>query len=386
VSPVRNTLYRAIRDAARVHGLSDAVARTAEALIDFIPTAAREPISPVQVQRLADARGCDPRTIRNHIARLLALGLVADRRRDGGGRALVRDSAGAITGIYGVSFAPLARDAGDLAARAADLAEQANAKARLRCEISVIRRRLKRLLAHLAPGALHAAFAEAPRRFAELDLDGLSRLWHAMADLCALAEDQLAERRVEAVAQAATQPVENTCCSGESSDRSENSDRPLHITTDTTDDFCNRTAIKPAKKLKTGAAVGAPSSLRPAAAETGLEHVTLAMALDAAPEDWRCELSRAGGDPCWGALVAIAHARCVLLGINADAWHCAVSVLGRAGAAIVVMIADANHIGRGGAVRSAGGWVRAVTRRAELGEANLCRSVFGLLAKGGKLQ
>jgi replication initiation protein RepC len=374
--PLRNALYRALRDAARVHGLSDAVTRTAEALIDFIPSAAREPVSPVQVQRLADERGCDARTIRNHIARLLALGLVADRRRDGGGRALVRDSKGAITALYGVSFAPLARDAAQLAIKAEEIAQTATVKARLRCEISVMRRNIRRLLSQLPPSELHEGFAAGPRRFAELDLPTLTRLWHTMADLRIAVEDAVAERRVEA--------VEHPSSFVEESDRSENSDRPLHITTDPTDPFRNRSPIKNAMKLKQGGQDGAPLLTSAAVTESGLEHVTVEMAVQAAPDDWRAEMAAAGGVG-WSSFVAVAHNRCALLGVNADAWHCAVSVLGRSGAAIMVMIADANHVDRGGAVRSAGGWVRAVTRRAQAGEAQLCRSVFGLLARKGTL-
>lgn len=367
-APLRTGLYRALRDAARVYGLSDAVTKTAEALIDFIPSAAREPISPVQVQRLADERGCDARTIRNHIARLLALGLAADRRRDGGGRALIRDSGGAVTALYGVSFAPLAQNAPALAAKAAALAEEVNAKARMRCEISVIRRSVRRALARLAPCELHEAFAAGPRRFAEMDMAALTRLWHAMADLQMAAEDRLQEQVLGT--------VDQPCKTGEESDRSENSCRPLHITTDQTDLSCNRFPIKNAGETKQGGA----AALNTALARTGLEHVTIEMAVAAAPADWRREIIAHGG-ASWGALIAVAHGRCALLGINPDAWHCAVSVLGRAGAAIVVMIADANHVDRGGAVRSAGGWVRAVTKRAQIGEAQLCRSVFGLLAR-----
>jgi len=370
-APLRNALYRALRDAARVYGLSDAVTKTAEALIDFIPSAAREPISPVQVQRLADERGCDARTIRNHISRLLALGLAADRRRDGGGRALIRDSGGAVTAIYGVSFAPLAQNAPALAAKAAALAEEVNAKARMRCEISVIRRSVRRALARLAPCDLHEAFAAGPRRFAELDLAALTRLWHAMADLRLAAEDRLQAQEAG--------PVDHACKTGEESDRSENFCRPLHITTDQTDLSRNRFPIKNANEPKHGGEA-ALNSANAAPGATGLEHVTIEMAIAAAPEDWRREITADGG-ASWGALIAVAHGRCALLGINPDAWHCAVSVLGRAGAAIVVMIADANHVDRGGAVRSAGGWVRAVTKRAQIGEARLCRSIFGLLAR-----
>ena len=375
-APLRNALYRAMRDAARVHALPDAVTRTAEALIDFIPGAAREPVSPVQVQRLADERGCDTRTIRNHIARLLSIGLVADRRRDGGGRAIVRDGRGAITALYGISFAPLARDAAHLAARAAALAVETQEKARLRGDISVLRRQIRLLLAQLPPGDLHETFAEGPRRFAELDLHALKRLWHRVADLHMAATDALADAR--------RAPVEGGSGSVEASDRSENPDRPLQITTGSTDDFCNRSPIRRPEETMSagGAAARAPGP--DVLAASGLAHVTLAMVVDAAPEDWRREIE-AEGENSWRAVISVAERRRHLLGVNADAWHCAVAVLGRSGAAIVVLIADANHCERGGAIKSAGGWVRAVTRRAQTGEANLCRSIFGLLARRKQL-
>ncbi|MDB6454150.1 hypothetical protein [Falsirhodobacter sp. 20TX0035] len=46
---------------------------------------------------------------------------------------------------------------------------------------------------------------------------------------------------------------------------------------------------------------------------------------------------------------------------------------------MLVMIADADSNERGGKIRNAGAWMRRMSERAELGNAQLHRSVFGLL-------
>lgn len=88
-------LHRLMRLAAIAHGLPDAVLVTGRALLRYIPRDGERPISPARVQDLADARGCDPRTIRSHIRRLEALGLVVDRSA-GGGRRMIQSRRGRI--------------------------------------------------------------------------------------------------------------------------------------------------------------------------------------------------------------------------------------------------------------------------------------------------
>jgi replication initiation protein RepC len=364
VSPrvsARTRLYRALRAAAHVHALPDAVARTAERLIDFIPQDAPEPVSPVAVQRLADLRGCDPRTIRAHVARLINIGLCADRRRDGGGRAIVRGPDGAIVMLFGVSFAPLLANADRLEAEAAALDRLAADKARLRGEISRLRRQLRLRLAADTDATHAAAFAALPRRIAHLERPALEALLARVAAILsafdAAAETPLLDA-AERIAATVDTPVDE-------SDRSEDFRRPSYMTTDPTDDPCH--------PAETGA-----SGQRGARDPHGLDHVTLAMAQTILPADWKAD---AGPRPDWRALVEAAWTRAPLIGIGQDAWALAAGALGRQGAALLVLLADADAAGRGGRIRNPGGWVRRMAERAEEGPLSLHRNVHGLIAR-----
>ena len=110
-------LHRVLRLAAVAHGLPDAVLVTGHALLRYIPGDAEQPISPARVQDLADERGCDPRTIRSHIRRLEANGLVVDRSA-GGGRRMIQRRRGRIVVIQGIDFSPMLATADALAGAA----------------------------------------------------------------------------------------------------------------------------------------------------------------------------------------------------------------------------------------------------------------------------
>lgn len=154
-----------------------------------------------------------------------------------------------------------------------------------------------------------------------------------------------------------------------------------YITTDLKNEICNRDPIRSREQKRNGEP--APSiQTRPT---SGLEHVSLPMALAAAPDDWTVELERFS-EHGWSALVAVAYERMPALGINQSAWAMAQAVLGRHGAAILVLIADAQHSARGGTIRNPGAWMRRMAERAERGEAHLHRSVFGILHEGRAVQ
>lgn len=361
-------LHRALRDAAKVRGLSDSVLATGAALISFIPTDAPAPVSPVQVQRLADDRGLDARTIRHHIAQLITAGVAANCCRDGGGRSLVRAPDGAIVSLHGISFAPLAAEADKLSEAAAELAAIATEKARLRAEISAVRRRIKRRIDAVAPSDEHRRLYERlPRRIAHLELADLVRLWSGVEDLyAALLQAEYDEDGLS----------EPACDSVEISDRSEISGRQLNITTGPKDHSGNRNAIDIAGKLSSSAA-------RPAVdrqGTCGLEHVRLGMALEAAPKEWRLGLLR-DRRPSWTTLATVAYEQAPRLGINPSALALAHAAIGKPGTALLVLIADANRVERGGSIRNPGAWVRRMAERAESGQAYLHRSIFGILER-----
>lgn len=359
-------LHRALRDAVKVCGLSDTIAATAAAFICFIPSGAPAPVSPVQVQRLADDRGLDARTIRNHIARLIEAGIVSNVCKDGGGRGFVRSADGTIVSIHGISFAPLLADAARLAEKAAELNALATDKARLRAQISALRRRIKRRFEMVEPSSRDLAMYERfPRRVAHMELAELESVWGRLQDfLEALLQADDAE---DGLAEPASGYVEK-------SDRSEIPGRQYNNTTGPNEIRGNRPAIQIARQSSGNGAL----SDRDRQELCGLEHIHLKMALQAAPEEWQASLVRFGR-PSWASLATIAYEQAPRLGINRTALALAHTAIGKPGMALLVLIADANRVERGGTIRSPGAWVRRMAERAETGEAHLHRSIFGIL-------
>ena len=344
-------LHRLLDQAAAVLGLSDAVATTAHDLINRIPEGASAPISPAGVERLAAERGVDPRTIRYRIRKLIEAGLAENLCQDGGRRQVVRDGQGRVAEIYGIGFGPMMDRAEEFEAAAEARRETLDEHARLRREISAMRGRLRPVIdAGRAAAEACAAWRSFPRRLAQL---GIARLRDVFARVKSLLET------IESPDAACGQPTEGR---KNLSDRPEKSERP-YKTHQSSSETCNPEEARQAR-----------------AVAAGLQHVTLPMALELLPWDWRGDLTRYGA-PSWEAVAQIACERALREGLRPDAWSCAEAALGRSGAAVLALTAFAAAETRGGAVRNPGGWVRRMAELAEEGKAQLHRSVFGLLAE-----
>jgi len=346
-----SNLHRLLDQAAATLGLSDAVATTAHDLINRIPEDAPAPISPAGVERLAALRGVDPRTIRYRIRKLIEVGLAENLCQDGGRRQVVRDRQDHVAEIYGIGFWPLLDRAEEIEAAYQARVEVRDEHARLRREISAMRRRLRPVFdAGRAASEACAAWRSFPRRLAHL---GIARLRDVFARVKALLEEM--EKRDAACGQ----PVESR---KNPSDWPEKSERPYR-THQFSSETCNPAEARQARAIA-----------------CGLQYVTLPMALELLPWDWRDDLNRYGA-PSWEAVTQIACERALREGLRQDAWSCAEAALGRSGAAVLALTAFAGAEARGGVVRNPGGWVRRMVELAEEGRAQLHRSVFGLLAE-----
>jgi hypothetical protein len=98
----------------------------------------------------------------------------------------------------------------------------------------------------------------------------------------------------------------------------------------------------------------------------------------ALPFDWRVRLEN-NGPVSWPNLIAAAYARAPEIGVTEAVWAEAQSELGRAGAAVLVLLADADSVERRGAIRCPAAWVRAMAARAGTEPLRLSRNLFGLL-------
>ena len=71
------------------------------------------------------------------------------------------------------------------------------------------------------------------------------------------------------------------------------------------------------------------------------------------------------------------------LGINYSAWSQAPGIMGTEGAALCVLVLDANRDHPSAPVKNPGGMLRAMTKRYETGKLNLVGSLIGLSRRRG---
>lgn len=344
-------LHRVLRLAASACGLPDSVLVTAHALLRFVPADAKQPVSPARVQDLAEERGCDPRTIRSHIRRLEAYGLIIDRCA-GGGRRMIQRRRGRIVLLQGIDFAPMLA-AAEALGRAALAAEvEHDERRRLSACVSELKRRLRDALGrwpnHRSAAQVADVLAACPARHRRL----------ALRDLAALAS------RLELAARLLTEEDDHAGSRILLSDRAEDIVRP-NTTERKEDPVCRATPASGAGDIRLEAAVN-PICLDRVAA-------TL-------PFDWRARVAQRG-PLSWPSLVAAAYERAIEIGVTDALWTEVQAALGRRGAAALVLLADADSLMRGGTICSPAAWVRAMTRRAERGPLSMHGNFARLLRR-----
>lgn len=338
-------LHRVLRLAAVAQGLPDAVLVTGHALLRYVPRDAEQPISPARVQDLADERGCDPRTIRGHIRRLEAYGLVVDRSA-GGGRRMIQRRRGRIVVLQGIDFSPMLAVVERIEHAALEAEAERDERRRLAARVSELKRQLRGLVASRGDMA--------PRATAALDVCPGRHRALPLRDLTTLVD------RLEAAIRVLADDGEDAGSRIFSSDQDDEIVRP--ITTEKDEDPVYR-----------------PQRNRNDAAADALRHITLDMLASALPFDWRVRIEKGGGAVSWASVTAAAYERAGEIGITDAIWAEAQAELGRGGAAVLVLLADANSIERRGAIRCPAAWVRAMAARTEDGPLRLSRNLFGLL-------
>jgi hypothetical protein len=149
--------------------------------------------------------------------------------------------------------------------------------------------------------------------------------------------------------------------------------------------YSTQSFIEPCSRDDTGfqESVGRPSvgkqeSPSTGQASSGLEHVTLGIALSAASERLSVQLPK---DPGWGDLVEAAYRLRQELGVSQQSWGEACGVLGRSGAAVAILVTDRAALRDDNPARAPAAYFRGLVTRAERGELRLHSTLFGLLSK-----
>ncbi len=376
-------LIRALCEARALYRLSDRTITVLEALLSFHPQReldGGEPIVvfPSNAELSLRSRGMADATLRRHIAALVEAGLILRRDSPNGKRYCRRDAHGGIESAFGFDLSPLALAAGAIHQAAEEARAEGRACQRLRGEITV----------HLRDAAkiIEAALTEGRAGDWEgfsLRLMPLARRMPRQADRASLIDrrDDLVRLRAEVEAAYLASLSEQEMSGNDAGfERQYQNSKPDHQFENSSEN-----ELKPARELEdrdtggSGAtpAKGAATVTRARTAtglETKAEPVALSYLLSVCPA---LEAYARDGIATWRDAFVTAGLVRSMLGISPDAWERARAALGDFAAAAVV----AAILERAGAIRSPGGYLRALTQRAENGRFSL-RPMLAALERG----
>lgn len=261
---------------------------------------------------------------------------------------MIQRRRGRIVVLQGIDFSPMLAAVAAIERAALEAEAELDERRRLAARVSELKRQLRAIVAidnDAAPRAAAAVLDACPRRHRGLPLHELAALvgrLEAAARLAANADDERAAGRILL------------------SDRDDEIVRPY-----TTEKDENPVCRAPRDQAGGGA--------------DALRHITLDMLAAVLPFDWRIRIETSGGAVSWSGMVAAAYERAAEIGVTDAMWAETQAALGRTGAAVLVLLADADSVGRQGNIRSPAAWVRAMATRAETGPLRLSRNLFGLL-------
>ncbi|WP_421701010.1 plasmid replication protein RepC [Aliiroseovarius sp.] len=339
-------LFRTLCTARVAMGVTDRDLTVLNALLSFHP----EPnlsdntqlvVFPSNKALSERAHGMAESTLRRHLAALVKAGLIARHDSPNGKRYAARDGEGTVTRAFGFDLRPLLVRAGDIA-QAAQAARDAEARLkRLREEVMVMKRdavKLSLFGQETAPGPLWAPLEarlldihKQTRR--KLDMDALEALRAEVQEI-------LTDIRV---ALSETEKMHGN--------DSENERHYQNSNTETLDSEFGFEKHKVAG-VETDRPRARPSQTMP--------NLPLGLVLKACPDILPYATHEVTN---WHELVALAALVRGMMGISPDAWAEAVEAMGPEVAAITV----AGILQRVSDIKSPGGYLRALSRKAAVG-------------------
>ncbi len=365
-------LFRALTEAKVLIGTTDRALAVLHALLSFHPeTALALPrteegllvVFPSNKELSIRAHGMAPSTLRRHLASLVDVGLII-RRDSPNGKRFARRRCGKIDAAFGFDLSPLVARAAEIERLAEAARAEDSAIAFLRERISLLRRDIAKMIATGLEEAIHADWEELHRQLLSLAERYARNL--ARAELDALADE------LGILAEEVGSLLKARAKDGKMSGNDASNERHLqNQTTDARDiDHGLREggAETPLPKNPDRGAAGVDSSepspaANPAAGEmrAASRVYPLSMAVAACPDI--VDYAKGGAIGDWADFQAAAAIVRPALGVSPDAWARALEVLGEHDAAIVI----AAILQRGDEIKSAGGYLRILTAKAEQG-------------------
>ena len=386
-------LFRALTEAKEPLGVTDRALSVLHALLSFHqetalslpqadaqagegdPTRPGLVVFPSNKELSLRAHGMAPATLRRHLACLVDAGLIIRRDSPNGKRFARRGQGGAIEDAFGFDLTPLVARADEIENLAEEVRAENRAMALLREKITLARRDIVKMIETGMEEGVPADWNDFHVRYATLSGRYARKL--ARGDLEALAEE------LAALAAEIRNLLENHVKAQNMSGNESQSER--HIQNQITDlsdlepslqegraeplgsnDESSRAPLAPPTES------GADASAKPDAKPQPPRTYPLGMVLEACPDilDFA-----PGGIRNWRDLASTAAVVRSALGVSPDAWSQALEVLGEHDASIVI----AAILQRGEEIKSAGGYLRALTAKARAGEFSLGPVLMALL-------
>jgi replication initiation protein RepC len=363
-------VFRAICTAKARIGVSERALAVLDALLSFHPetTLSGEGliVFPSNQQLALRAHGMAPATLRRHLAALVDCGLIIRRDSPNGKRFARKGRSGTIEMAFGFELGPLVARAEEFEAWAEDVQAGERALRLVRERITLCRRDIAKMIAtgieegvptrRAGQGpsdwpAIHGLYrnilARLPRTATREELEPIAN------DLTLLADEilNLLEHHVKSSHSSANESQT------ERHIQNSNPNSPIDL--------------EPGSQESRGP----KSEPKAEPSRPPQQGFPLSMVLEACPDI--VDYAKGGISNWRDLLIAAAVVRSVL-GISPSAWETAQSVMGELPAAIVV----AAILQRGAAIASAGGYLRELTRKAEVGEFSLGPMLMALI--GGR--
>ena len=353
-------IYQAICAARPRLGVSERSLSVLNALLTFHPETAltgEEDLIVFPSNHLLSLRahGMPASTLRRHLAVLVDAGLVVRRDSPNGKRYARKDGTGEIELAFGFDLSPLVVRSEEFESLAAAVETEARALKLVRERITLCRRDIAKMIATgIEEGVPTRRGGQGPADWQEVHA-----AFRAIVDQIPRTATQ---QQLEPIAEELSQLADDVLNLLETHIKSENlSANESHIERHIQNSNPNP-SIDLEPGLQEGRAARAEPKPQPSSAAEG--SYPLGMVLNACPDivDYA-----KGGISSWRDFLATAAVVRSMLGISPSAWEEAQTVMGEMQAAVVV----ACILQRGTAIRSAGGYLRGLTRKAEAGKFSL---------------
>ncbi|WP_298966774.1 plasmid replication protein RepC [uncultured Roseibium sp.] len=364
----------------------------------------RRPIVWASNNFLMEQTGFSLATLRRHVRRLCEVGIISMKDSPNGKRWGRRDDEGIIIQAYGFDLAPLAARTEEFEALYARLQEEREFCAALRNKITVTRRGIRAKIDKALESRLRGAWRELQEEFAVL-LEGLPKRSMGPKKLMSILDGfkGFKERVEEAFEAAFDWPTDSDAeaLSKETEVRGQivpisRNMTPSSLNNGTGILTTNQPNLVKSNRFETKHADNASPQLPPTVNADRTEEVDL-------DTNWSTHTSRRSSEvdipmlmaSCphfaemardlqgylrnWNDVHRAAATLRPIAGISEDAWNVANKVLGPAVAAASIALIFDKHTE--GLVKSPGGYLRELVRRAQAGELHLDRSFYGRLSE-----